>query len=447
MKKLRLKVLISTSIIIAAVSFYFYQNRIHEPMDIPDLSPRGGDSNASVEYLNALHSVERLREEIKKHPDVVKNYVQLAQIFLQEARITGKHHEYIPKAQTLLNDALKIDPNNFDALITESSVQMTLHQFTKAKELALKALPFDSYNAFAYGVLVDANVELGFYQDAVKYCDKMLSLRPDLRSYARASYLRELFGETDASSKAMILAANAGMDGQEDRVWTLYNLGNLYFNQGKIDTAEFIYNGILQERPDYAFALSGLAEVECTKNNYSKAIELLAKASQLNPNHLFLQQLADIYMAARQKPAENEMNNQILQAFEIHKQDGYDIHYEYALYCANHNINLKEALDHAEKEYEIRPDNIDALDAYAWTLYKNGKSSDAVPYIDKALRLGTKRAVLFYHAAEIYHAVGFNSKALEMVKQCLKENPYVDTMCRNGANSLYQLLQGFASLK
>lgn len=447
MKYLKLTILISVCIILAVASFLIFQDKSRQLTDIPDLSPRGGDSNASVEYLNALHSVERLREEIKNHPAIVKNYVQLAQIFLQEARITGKHHEYIPKAQILLNDAINIDPNNFDALITEASVQMTLHQFAKAKETASKALPFDPYNAFAYGVLVDANVELGFYQDAVKYCDKMISLRPDLRSYARASYLRELYGETDASCKAMILAANSGMNGQEDRAWTLYNLGNLYFNQGKIDTAEFIFNGILQERTDYPFALSGLAEIDCAKKNYSHAIELLAKASQLNPNHLFLQQLADIYLAMGQKPAENEMNNQILQAFEIHRQDGYDIHYEYALYCANHNINLKEALSHAQQEYTIRPDNIDALDAYAWVLFKNGRSGEAVPLIEKAMKLGTKRPVLYYHAAEIYHAAGLNSKSLEMITKCFKENPNVDTICQSSAKSLYQSLQSYASLK
>jgi tetratricopeptide (TPR) repeat protein len=373
--------------------------------------------------------------------------VELAQLFLQEARVTGKHHEYIPKAQTLLKEALNIDPNNFEAIITEASVQMTLHQFAKAKELSLKAIPSDPYNAFAYGVLVDADVELGLYEEAVKNCDKMLSLRPDLRSYARASYLRELFGETNAACKAMILAANSAMNGQEDRAWTLYNLGNLYFNQGKIDTAEYIFNGILQERPNYSFALSGLAEVDCTKRNYGDAIELLVKASQLNPNHLFLQQLADIYLATGQKPAESEMNNQILQAFEIHKKDGYDIHYEYALFCANHNIHLQEALQHAEKEYGIRPENIDALDAYAWTLYKTGRSNDAIPYIEKAMKLRTNRAVLFYHAAEIYHAAGLNSESLKMIKKCLKVDSYVDTICRSSAISLYQTLQSYASIK
>jgi tetratricopeptide (TPR) repeat protein len=447
MKNLKITILIFVVTTAAIASFYFYQNRHKEPSDIPDLSPRGGDANASVEYLNALHSVERLREEIKNHPGVVKNYVELAQIFLQEARVTGKHHEYIPKAQILLNDALKIDPNNFEAIITEASVQMTLHQFAKAKDLALRAIPFDQYNAFAYGVLVDADVELGLYPEAVKYCDKMLSLRPDLRSYARASYLRELYGETDASCKAMILATNSGMNGQEDRAWTLYNLGNLYLYQGKIDTAEFIFNGILQERPNYSFALSGLAEVDCVKKNYGEAIELLVKASQLNPNHLFLQQLADIYLTTGQKDAESEMDNQILQAFKIHQQDGYDIHYEYALFCANHNINLQEALNHAEKEYAIRPENIDALDTYAWALFKNGRSGEATPYIEKAMRLGTKRAVLLYHAAEIYHATGSNGKSLDMIKKCLKADGYVDTICRSNAISLYHTLQSYASLK
>ena len=116
--------------------------------------------------------------------------------------------------------------------------------------------------------MCDANVELGHYDEAVAAVDKMMSARPDLRSYARASYLRELHGDRMGAVEAMKFAADAGAAGQENRSWALYNLGNIFLNWGKLDTAEFIYKGILEERPNYAYAMSGLAMVSAARKNY-----------------------------------------------------------------------------------------------------------------------------------------------------------------------------------
>ncbi|MDE3058292.1 MAG: tetratricopeptide repeat protein [Bacteroidota bacterium] len=444
-KKLYISLL--TIFVAGVIGGYFLWKKGEGVTELPRLSPRAGEVRPSSEFLNAERAVDFYRDEIQRHPSVVKNYVQLAGLYIQESRVTGNHHEYLPKVKYLLEKALSLDARDFEAVVTKASLLMTLHQFQGARALAEKAIAINPYNAFAYGVLTDALVELGKYGDAVKTCDKMLSLHPDLRSYARASYLRELYGDARGAEEAMRLAADAGAAGQENRSWALYNLGTLYLSEGKVDTAEFIYNGILQERPNYAFALSGLAQVECVGKNYGEATELLVKASQMNPSHLFLQQLADIYRITGQKEAEEEVSKQILQAFKVHREDGYDTYYEYALYCSNHSIHLKEALEQAREEYEIRPDNIDALDTYAWALYKNGKSAEAVPYIEKALRLNTQRAVLHYHAAEIYHAVNQNAKALASIDRCFKENPLFDALYGSNTRTLYASLQGYASLQ
>lgn len=63
------------------------------------------------------------------------------------------------------------------------------------------AIILNPYNADIYGALVDANVELGNYKEAVAMCDKMLSIRPDLRSSSRASYIRQIFGDNNGVRK------------------------------------------------------------------------------------------------------------------------------------------------------------------------------------------------------------------------------------------------------
>ena len=45
---------------------------------------------------------------------------------------------------------------------------MSQHQFADAKKLAEEAKTINPDNAYVYGVLVDANVELGNYEEAVE---------------------------------------------------------------------------------------------------------------------------------------------------------------------------------------------------------------------------------------------------------------------------------------
>jgi len=379
---------------------YYVVKKSERPL--PSLSQRLSEkAQPSSEFLNAKKAVEYYEIEIRRKPEVVKNYVDLANVFLQEGRVTGNHHEYIPSAQEMLDEALSREPDDFEALLAKASIMLTLHQFSEAKRLAQIALVKNPYSAFAYGVLVDAHAELGEYEDAVKASDKMLSLRPDLRSYSRASYLRELHGDHAGAIAAMRLAADAGVSGHENRAWALYHLGMLYLQAGKLDTAAYIFKGTLEERPNYAYALSGLAQVNAAKKDYPEAIRLLQQAHNLTPEHVFLEQLAEAYRFSGDIRRADSTAQEVLKMFGQHEKAGWNINREFARFCANHDMNLPAALKRAKIEYEARPNNIEVQETYAWLLYKNGQTPEAVPIIEPALRLNTRRAALSYHAGMI----------------------------------------------
>src|ERR1043165_2147698 len=139
--------------------------KTEQALVIPDLMPRSGDM-APAEFKKAQESVATLRTKIKEHPEVLKQYSQLAQVFIHEARITGRHHEYYPIADRLVDEALTRDGKFFDALFLKASIQMTKHQFAEAKVTIVKAIAVDPYSSGAYGVLADANTELGLYDEA-----------------------------------------------------------------------------------------------------------------------------------------------------------------------------------------------------------------------------------------------------------------------------------------
>jgi tetratricopeptide (TPR) repeat protein len=407
--------------IVAAILFWPAKKAT---LAMPDLLPRPGETTPSAEFLKSEADVKKYRAELAEHPDKIEDYVKLAEVYLQESRVTANHHFYMPVASALLDETLRRDPNNFEALVTDAGLQMTLHQFQKADEMVMNAIRENPYNATSYGVLCDANVELGHYHEAVDACDSMMSKRPDLRSYARASYLRQLMGKDSAAIQAMLLSADAGLSGSESRSWALYQLGNLYFQSGKLDTAAFIYNGILEERPGYAYAKSGLAMIHLARAEYTDAIRELATAMQSLPEHIFLEQLADVYLAMGDAVNGRTLETRVFSAFDMHEQDGYDVDREYAQFAADHGVRLDEAVTRAEREWKRRPNNADAIETYAWALYKKGDTQKAETIMELGLKSGIVTPTMHYHAAIIYAALGQNVKAQHEWQSAVVRMPY-----------------------
>ncbi len=423
------------------VYFLYQKPRVEKP--VPGLTARLGDAGASAEFLNAKKALEYYQYEIRRNPEVAENYVQLAQIFLQEARVTGRHHEYFPKAQEMLEEALRLRPDHFEALATKAAMLLTLHHFEEAKQLAEQAQTRAPKTAFVYGVLCDALLELGDYEGAVKACDEMLSLKPDLRAYARAAYLRELHGDREGAVHAMKMACDAGVFGQENRAWALYQLGRLYFNQGRPDTAAYIYRGILEERPNYAYALAGLAQISGARGNAEEAIDLLKQAYRVLPDHGFLESLAELYRSNGQIEKAGEMIKMAMENFAQHEEQGWNIDLEYARFCSDHDLNLGEALRRSARDYARRPNNIDALSVHAWLLHKNGKTAEALPLMEQAMRLRTPRPEIYMRAGLMAQALGQNQKAINYLEQALALNAHFSTAERRAAQqALAELRRG-----
>lgn len=403
---------------------------------IPDLKKRTFESAPSQEFTKWQKLVEGYRTDIAKHPDQLENYVKAAEIYLQESRVSGDHHFYIPVASAILDTVLRRQPNSYEALMLRASISMTQHQFANAKQQIQKVIAANPKNAFAWGVLCDAYVELGHYDSALVACDSMMAIRPDIRAYSRASYLRELFGDPKGAMELMVRAVNAGGPGEESKAWAAYTLGMVYLNAGKLDTADYLFQKTLEERPSYSYAIAGQAMVKGMRGEYPAAITLLTSAMEISSEHLFLEQLADLY-SAMGKPQESKgLQQKVIEAFKQHEESGWNIDRELALFSANHWINLDDAVARAKRDHQTRPMNIDACDTYAWTLFRNGAAPDALPLIRAAIRMNTQHATLFYHAAAIYAANNLRDSATMMLSKAMAINPQIDLINHGAADSL-----------
>jgi tetratricopeptide (TPR) repeat protein len=403
---------------------------------VPALKERSSAQN-SKEYDRIKESYSQMKAKYEKDTNDFGALTKLAEIFVVEARATGDHHYYYPAALAVIDRALTKKPDDFEALVTKGTLLMTFHRFADALDIAQRADRLSSGgNAYVYGLLTDANIELGNYDEAVKMSDKMQALRPDLRSYSRAAYLREIFGDRVGAKKAMKMAGESGMFGMEDKAWAFNEFAKLYLGEGALDTAEFIYKGILEERPSYAHAMSGLAMVAAAKDDYKTAIELLTKAATISDEHVFDEQLADLYVVTGDAVNAKKMQEMALFEFRDHGKAGWQVNREFAEFALSHGIELEEALKRATEDYNERKKNIDAASTYAYALAMNGKAQDAIPVIEQAMRLKTDNAQLYFRAAVIYDKAGNKEIAKVWLEKAMKRNPYLTPLTRKQAKEM-----------
>ena len=356
---------------------------------VPGLFEREGELAKAVEWERTKLKVQELQQKIASEPTNVKPRLQIATIYITEARITGEHPYYYPALHKILDDVLLLEPNNYEALVLKASVTMSQHKFSDALALAEKARAINPNEAYVYGILVDANVELGNYDEAVKASDKMQALKPSLESYSRASYLREIFGDVNGAIEAMQLASQAGLPGSEPQCWSMNTLGELYLHAGKLDKAQQQYQQILSVRPSYAFAIGGLAKIEEEKKNYDKALQLLEEAAAIMPEYSFYEQMGDIYSRKGETKLANEAYAKVKEMLEEDAASGHLVNLDIAkLYIKMNKLDL--AKKHLLIEYAERPNNIDVSQTLAWIAYKENDITKSKELMKIAKRTGSK---------------------------------------------------------
>ena len=375
-------------------------NEEQNPLDIPQLLDRKGELANAVEWGKTKSKVAELRQKIALKPEDVKLRLQMATIFIAEQRITGEHHFYYTAIQKILDGVLMLDPKNFDAIVYKASVKMSLHQFAEAKALAESAKAINPDNAYVYGILVDANVELGNYQEAIAMSDKMQSLKPSLESYSRASYLREIFGDYNGAIAAMKLAVDAGLPGSEPQSWSRNILAELYSNTNQTDVAEKSYKENLALRPSYAPSMAGLSKIAVTKKEYPAALAWLDSAKLIQQDLSFDIQQADIYSKMGDSTKAKEKYEEVRKALMLDASSGHSVSLDLARLFIKTN-QWDSAMKYAMIEYNIRPKNIDVNKELAWIAYNEKDKQHAGEYLKTAMSTNSKNPELLQRAAMI----------------------------------------------
>jgi tetratricopeptide (TPR) repeat protein len=348
----------------------------------------------------------------------------LGQAYLQKARETGDP-AYYPKAETLFGQALDADAEEVEALVGLGTLALARHQFRDALAWGEQAVAASPYHAPGYGVVGDAQIELGRYDEAIATIQQMVDLRPDLSSYSRVSYIRELMGDREGALTAMEQAATAGSGYPENIAWVRVQLGHLRFDGGDLAGAEHEYLTALAALPDYAPAVAGQARIAAAQGDLDRAADLYAQAVRTIPLPEFVVAYGDVLMAAGD-PDEAAAQYALVAAIQqINASNGVDTDLELALFTADHGTaeELAGAVEQARAAVAARP-SVVAWDVLAWTLYRNGDLDGAAEASEQALRLGTRAALMQFHAGMIAAARGQRADAIDHLESALALNPH-----------------------
>jgi tetratricopeptide (TPR) repeat protein len=391
---------------------------------------------------------------VARNPRDAAGYAGLGAAYLQRARETGDVSDYQLAEESL---ARSLDLNSTDfpadaALGTMAQVCMGEHRFADALSYAQKSLSLGSGDVSPFAIVGDAYADMGEYDKAaaaynrLTQADMTLSPRAAYARDSRLSYLNFIAGDTAGAIGLMKTAIAEGVEAQlprENLAWLYYELGEYDAQAGDPASADADYLAALNTHPGDYRALAALARLRANNGRYAEAIVLYQKAIAVVPMPSFIAELGDLY-ARTGNQAEAQKQYALVEYIGLLGRINQVLHNrDLALFYADHDTKLAEALDLAQKELEVRHD-VYTWDALAWALYKNGKLTEAAQASEKAMRYGTRDALLLFHAGMIAEGLGHREQARSELDEALQINPHFHLIYANAAKQRLDALSAQA---
>lgn len=387
---------------------------------------RGSDGEAaaggaSIAASRAQQSkIEQLEQAAREQPGTSEPLVLLAAELLQTGRVTGDPGAYT-RADEALARALRIDPKSAAVFTERGILNLARHDYTAALADGLRARRLAPEVVKPFGVVVDANVELGRYQEAERVLQRMVDLKPNLDSYARVAYLRELRGDLDGASVVLGLAASAGGAGAENVAFVKTLMGNLELAQGRRELASRVYREALEGVPGYPAAEVGLARLDIAAGRLGSAIKRLEGVVERRPLQEYIVLLGETQIAAGDREAGKQTLELVRAQQQLLGAAGVNTDAELAVFEADHG-DPGRAVELGRAAWKAAP-SIRSADALGWALTRDGQPEEGSGFAQKALRLGSRDASYLFHAGMSAKALGRTEQARKQLDASLTASP------------------------
>lgn len=402
------------------------QSAAPDSVKIPTAAPIVSNETSDEEEIRFLEN------RLKNDPEDFSANNKVAGLYLQKLRETG-NVQYLDLTFRAARASLDSVPEvrNSGGLAALALAEFASHDFTNARNHALRLVELEPSKSYPQGILGDTLLELGEYEKA-EIAYKKITLLDNGSTYGsetRFARLAQLRGDNPQAQKhfatALTLALDQSVPPRETVAWCRWQLGETAFNTGDYKGAEKNYLDALTTFPDYYRAVASLGKARAAQNDLQGAIEQYERAVKILPDPQFIAALGDLYKLAGREDDAKRQYELVEQIGHLSQLNGALYNRQLALFYADHDLKAEEAYRLAAKEYEARKD-VYGADALAWTALKAGKLTEAQAAMKDALRLNTEDARLFYHAGMIARASGNDSLARQFLQQAITLNPAFD---------------------
>lgn len=366
-------------------------------------------------------ALEALQQRVRRLPADSLGWAALGMAYVQQGRATADPATY-ERAEAALRRSLKLQPSGNDQAQTGmAALEAARHAFTQALEWAKKATSTNPYSASAHGVLSDVYTQLGRYRDAYRTVQRMVDLRPDSASFARASYMWELRGDTRRARDLMTRSLRAAPHAA-DRAFAYTHLALLALESGDARTALRQAQAGLRAAPQDSALLEARARAHTALGQPRRAVDDYTAAIDIAPLPHYLLGLGELQQSlGRREQAEAQYA--VLRAQDkLRRSTGGAPDVDAILFEADHG-DPRKALDMAQAALAVRP-FIAVHDAYAWALHRAGRDTKALTQANRSLALGTRSALFHYHRASIHQALGDDAAARRDLDRALSIDPH-----------------------
>jgi tetratricopeptide (TPR) repeat protein len=339
--------------------------------------------------------IARLQAAVRAAPGNPQRQTELADAYLQKVRETGDVGFYA-RADGLLRRAAARAPRDAGVLISQGTLALARHNFAGALELGRRAQAAAPDSRAADPVVVDALVELGRYGAAERALQAMVDAKPNLASYARVSYFRELHGDLDGAVAAMQRAIAAGGPVRENVAYVQSLLGHLELARGNEGAAHHAFRAAALAVPGYVPAAVGFARLDAARGDLPGAIAHWRRIVERLPLPEYVVGLGEAELAAGRRPDARRDLALVGAEQRLLASAGVNSDVELALYEAEHGDRAR-GVELARRAWASAP-SVRSADALGWALTRAGRPEAGLRWAHRALRLGSLDAGLRFHA-------------------------------------------------
>ncbi len=437
----RRRVVVAVFVALAAAGGVAGLRTLHSPPTLLAIAPseRAAAAPSTTSRDGLSRSQQALTARVAANAADDEAAVALADVLMRQARVVGD--ATLPRrAEAALVDTIAATDSYVGRRML-GAVYLAQHRFLEALDAgrtAQRMRPDDSWN---YGVIGDAALELGRYDEAFTAFDRMAALKPTAAAYARIAYARELQGNLDGAVTAMRMAIEAtSPQDPEGIAWAWSQLGALHLQKGDVDAASGAYARALFAFPRHPYARVGQARVAVARGDFDAALAIYREQLAQAPTPELAAQVGDLL----ERRGDVDGARAAWTEAERLERDGWKDESPQpaalARLLAERDLQPQEALRLAREAARGR-DDIFTNDALAWSLYRTGALEQAWAASARARRTGTRDRRILFHAAAIAAARGDATTARTLATQALDGHPNFDLIAAPAAQQLLTTLQ------